>query len=157
MHEPQIIPSRNFDYFNEMIAHPDIYPSIHDDVDVKVPDVSVIGSEENVFLEVRADGHAAGFGMFVYEGDGRYEMHCGVTHAFAGRFALDAGKAMLAWIFDKKRARMITTYIWSNAVHVIWAARRIGFVETGRKPWPNPVHGAFVDSIHYAILSPETN
>lgn len=138
-----------------MIIHPDIYPSIHDDVDVKIPDVAIIGSEENVFLEIRANGREAGFGVFLYDGNGCYEMHCGVTHAFAGRFALDAGSAMLAWMFNKKRAKKIVTFIWSNAVHIIWAARRIGFVETNREPWPNPVHGAYVDAIHYTILSPE--
>lgn len=149
--EPKITVSRDFDYLDRMLNHPDIFPGVHDDVDVKLPNSSVLDSEENIFLKVSDGDRDVGFAMMLFQSFGRYEMHSGIIKDYAGRFALKAGHSVIKWIFSNTTAEEIITSSWSNARNVMWAARQVGFVEQSREPWKNKVRGENVDLIHYSI------
>lgn len=154
MSHPTIIRSLDFEYFNRMIHHPDIFPSLHDDVDSKLASAEILNTGKNIFLKVEHEGEGVGFAMLLTDDETSYEMHSGMLKDFRGRFALKSGIAVLDWVFIFTNAREVTTSSWSNARNVMWAASQVGFVEVSRSPWRNPVRGERVDLVNYSTACP---
>ncbi len=149
--EIKVTSSRDFDYFNRMMNHPDIYPFVRDDsIDGQI-DVSVLNKKANVFLKVEVDGHEAGFAFFVAKGVFCYEMHSGMLSDFRGAIAIKSGISVLDWMFVNTDAETISTFAWSSAKNVIFAARQVGFKEVSRSPWKSTVNGERIDRIVYSL------
>jgi len=148
---PHITASRDLGYFNRMMNHPEIFPSIHDDSSDSALDISSLNKKANVFLKIECEGREAGFAFFVAKGVFCYEMHSGLLEEFRGAFAIRAGHGVIDWMMTNTDAEVISTFCWSNAKPAMWAARQIGFREVSRAAYKHKVNGEPVDLAAYTI------
>jgi hypothetical protein len=146
-----VYPTRDTEWLNRMVNHPDIAPHVRDDSTPSTIDVSPLADTKSVFLRVDCDGHEAGFAIFIYFGAEKYELHSGMLKAFRGRNTLDAARAVLRWMRDNTPCQEIVTWAFSCARHVVVLVRVLGFTETNRSKWPATVNGQTVDRVNYSI------
>lgn len=146
-----VYPTRDTAWLNRMVNHPDIAPHVRDDSTPPTIDVSPLADTKSVFLRIDCDGHEAGFAIFVFFGNGKYELHSGMLKAFRGRNALEAGRAVLRWMRDNTGCQEIMTWAFSCARNVILITRLLGFREITRFAWKKTVNGKSVDRVNYSL------
>lgn len=144
-------PTRDTEWLNRMVNHPDIAPHVRDDATPPSIDVSPLAHTPSVFLRIDCDGHEAGFAIFIWFDGEKYELHSGMLKAFRGRNALEAGRAVLRWMRENTACREIVTWAFSCARHVVVIIRLLGFTETNRSKWLATVNGQAVDRVNYSM------
>lgn len=147
--------SRDFSALNRLINHPDIAPHVRDDSSAEEIDISPLNNHENIFLLLRDGETHAGFVFMLHRGYGVYEQHSGLLKPYRGHNALRAGRDVLRWMFINTDCGTVSTWAWSNAKHVLFMARTLGFTEEARTRWPTTVNGQSVDRTTFSVTLSE--
>jgi RimJ/RimL family protein N-acetyltransferase len=155
--EPAIVvrPTRDIAFIQRTVDRPEINEAIRDDSNPeKLTAADWVGTEGNIFLRVDVGTQVAGFLAFLPKELGYAELHTCLLPEFHGGVARQIAAVAFAWVFENTPIHTITTMVFSHARHINLMARWVGFKETHRAPWPNPVKGYPAVAVYYELTKP---
>jgi hypothetical protein len=107
---------------------------------------SVMDNPDFIFLSV---GDREGFVMLV-----RDEVHAAFMPSLRGRRAIQAGKAVLSWIWDNTSLPTLKAYVYSHRPDVRFFARIMGFHPTTVENDGSTVNGISVLKTNFLLPRP---
>lgn len=146
--------NRDLEWFNTLLNHAEIYPTMKDDRSPAPGALSVaplMSNYENLFLKVHADDKPVGGFILVYKGLGIYEVHTMLLPEGRGAPGIRAGRLGEEWMFRNTNALELTSYAWDTSPQTVMFAKLCGFKQAGRRPWPATVGGKTVFADYLSI------
>lgn len=127
------------DYIKSVITNTSVYRDMVDDTAPLHPEIYHAPTAESlggIFLKVICNGIDSGFFWLKPDGEG-YEVHTALLPNCRGRNALLAGTKGILWTWLNTKARFLGSYVWSDAPHVAWFCKQMGFIAQSTKLWHN--------------------
>jgi RimJ/RimL family protein N-acetyltransferase len=111
----------------EIMAHPAIWPHIHDD-GVRAPAPSDVDAAYWLMVE---DDKPAGVFLLHPHNFATYEIHTCLLPRIWGAGAMEAGRLVLRWMFENTRCLKIITHVPQDNPAALRFARRNGLKDEG--------------------------
>jgi RimJ/RimL family protein N-acetyltransferase len=133
-------------YVRAVFTHPDVWPFVCDDAHPGPEHFVPLEHDSVVYLVPESDGEPMGVVMLQAQGAVAAEMHSALLPAFRGKPAVEAFRALLAYLPGAFPAvKYLRTWVPAFNRPALLAARRVGFVERGVEPLAYLKHGALCD------------
>lgn len=126
-----IEPSTDYDLIRSVVTHEKVYPLLIDDFS---PAVEQYRPNENpglLYLVARDAAELLGLWMFAPENGVCWQVHTALLPPCRGKRAIQAVKAMLAWIWENTRCQRITTNVPSDNPAALMFAKWAGMKVVG--------------------------
>lgn len=143
--------THDIEWLNWMMNHPAIRPFIGDDSIVGRADISALVVHDNYFFRVTMNGQPSAFVAMLRLSAGIYEMHSGFLPDYRGRFVITTLNECVDRMFAQDDCLAVNTWGFSTSKHALFVARIAGFMESGRRAWPNTVNGKLVDYVSFIL------
>jgi hypothetical protein len=157
-----VSPTRDLDYLDQVLRHPDVYGPACDDTSPSRETITVahhLADSQNIFLRVsgtdcqpvegfpRRSPRPTDLGFFSFHPLGHgYIVHTCLLPNCRGALAIAAGKLAAAWMFTHTPATSLVSHCWENRPHVLLFAKRVGFEPRTKTLWPARVGGVQIFS-----------
>jgi RimJ/RimL family protein N-acetyltransferase len=123
----KIARTHDMDAVRQILAHPSVWPHIHDDGATKPAPIDVDG----VYWLMVDDGDIGGVFLLHPHNFVTYEVHTCLLPRIWGTGSMTAGKLALEWIFENTRCQKVITHVPANNPLALRFARRNGLKDEG--------------------------
>lgn len=151
----RLAPSYDKTYVEWLMFHDEIYPFISDDKSKDIPREDIIKAINSpVFEVIRVFDGATPCGAFVLEVSGdEAEMHTLLLPNCRGAKAIEAGKKMIEYMFQKRGIRRVFGFCFSDCKAAIWFTKKIGLKFESEVPHHNTRGGKSVNRVNFSITN----